>query len=149
MVTPSELWSYGVIYLSGASLPEKNEKDEVVKASVYMPRGEYIEHRIEAVKAGSTVSSRFLRLIRVAKAFMDYDLRDFLAVLRGRKPDYEWIMEEVEALRVKANSTREYYDLLLDQKRACKDGRRYLEIKEEIIDEKLDELEHLLEEEEG
>jgi hypothetical protein len=129
-------------------LPEKNEED-VVKASVYMPRGEYVEHKIVAVKTGSKVSRYLLRLIRVGRAFMDYDLRDFLAVLRGRKPDYEWIMEEVEALRGKVNSTREYYELLVDQKRACREGRRYLEIKEEIVDEKLDELEHLLEGEEG
>jgi hypothetical protein len=127
-------------------LPDEDRKDPgVVKASVYMGRKEYVWYKVDAAKVGSKVSRYLLRLIRIGKAALDYDWRDFLAVLRGKKPDREWIMEEVEALEKRTTSLREYYELLLDQKKACREGRRYLEIKEDILNEKIDDLEHMLE----
>jgi len=130
-------------------LPDKDEKDdsEIVKASVYMPRGEYVGYRVDAARTLERVSHYLLRLIRIGKAFMDYDLRDFLKVLRGETADREEIEEEIEDLG-RNLSLREFYERLLEMKRFCREGRRIIELREDVIDEKLDELEHLLEEEE-
>ncbi|RLI06769.1 hypothetical protein DRO32_05115 [Candidatus Bathyarchaeota archaeon] len=54
----------------GVIVPD-DRKDSIVKASVYMPREEYVEYKIDAVKAGSKVSSHLLRLIRTGKAVSD------------------------------------------------------------------------------
>ena len=59
-----------------------------------MPRKEYVGYKIDAAKDGSRISHYLLRLIRIGKAFLDYDLHDFLKVLRGEKPDREEIEEE-------------------------------------------------------
>jgi len=127
-------------------LPDDRRKDDDVKASVYMPRREYVGYKIDAAKDGSRISHYLLRLIRIGKAFMDYDLRDFLKVLRGEKPDREEIEEEITALG-RNLSPREFYERLLEMKCFCREGRRIIELREDVIDEKLDELEHLLEEE--
>jgi len=126
-------------------LPNEDSKGDV-KASVYMPRKEYLGYKIDAAKDGSRISHYLLRLIRIGKAFLDYDLHDFLKVLRGEKPDREEIEEEIMALG-RDLSPREFYKRLLEMKRFCQEGRRIIELREDVIDEKLDELEHLLEKE--
>ena len=126
-------------------MSDESRKDDV-KTSVYMPRNEYVEYKIDAAKDGSRISHYLLRLIRIGKAFMDYDLRDFLKVLRGEKPDREEIEEEITALG-RSMSPREFYERLLEMKQVCREGRRIIELREDVIDEKLDELEHQLEKE--
>ena len=126
-------------------MPGEGRKDDV-KASVYMPRNEYVGYKIDAAKDGSRISHYLLRLIRIGKAFLDYDLHDFLRVLRGEKPDREEIEEEIMALG-RSLSPREFYERLLEMKRFCREGKRIIELREDVIDEKLDELEHLLEKE--
>ena len=130
-------------------MPDKNEKDdsEVVKASVYMPRNEYLKHKVIAAQVWSKLSSYLLRAIRIGTAFMNYDWEDFKKVLSGGKADREEIEEEIEALGRKL-PPREFYKRLLRMKRFCREGKRIIELREDVIDEKLDELEHLLEEEE-
>ena len=125
---------------------DDNHSHDAVKASVYMPRDEYVDYKVGAARAGSRISHYLLRLIRIGKAFLDYDLHDFLKVLRGEKPDREEIEEEIMALG-RDLSPREFYERLLEMKRFCREGRRIIELREDVIDEKLDELEHLLEKE--
>ena len=112
---------------------ERNRDD--VKASVYMPRNEYVGYKIDAAKDGSRISHYLLRLIRIGKAFLDYDLHDFLKVLRGEKPDREEIEEEIMALG-RNLSPREFYERLLEMKRFCSEGKRIIELREDVIDEK-------------
>ena len=54
-----------------------------------------------------------MRLIRIGKAFLDYDLRDFLKVLRGEKLDREESEEEIMALG-RDLSPREFYERLFE-----------------------------------
>ena len=123
-----------------------DEDDDVVKASVYMPRSEYVGYKVDAAKAFVRVSRYLLRLIRIGKAFMDYDWRDFMKVLHGEKADREEIEEEIAALG-RCMPPKEFYERLLEMKRFCREGRRLIDLREEVIDEKLEDLEHILEEE--
>ena len=41
---------------------------------------------------------------------------------------------------------REFYERLLEMKRICREVKRIIELREDVINEKLDELEHQLEE---
>ena len=102
---------------------ERNRDD--VKASVYMPRNEYVGYKIDAAKDGSRISHYLLRLIRIGKAFLDYD---FLKVLRGEKPDSEENEEEIMALG-RNLSPREFYERLLKMKRFCREGRWIIELR--------------------
>ena len=115
-------------------MPDEGSKGDV-KASVYMPRNEYVGYKIDAAKDGSRISHYLLRLIRIGKAFLDYDLHDFLKVLRGEKPDREEIEEEIMALG-RDLSPREFYERLLKMKRFCRESRRIIELREDVIDEK-------------
>jgi len=92
-------------------MPGESRKDDV-KASVYMPRNEHVGYKIDASKDGSRISRYLLRLIRIGKAFLDYDLRDFLKVLRGEKLDREE-SEEIMALG-RDLSPREFYERLFE-----------------------------------
>ena len=114
-------------------MPGEGRKDDV-KASVYMPRNEHVGYKIDASKDGSRISRYLLRLIRIGKAFLDYDLRDFLKVLRGEKLDREE-SEEIMALR-RDLSPREFYERLLKMKLFCREGRWIIELREDVIDEK-------------
>ena len=122
--------------------------DDTVKASVYMPRKEYIDYKIDAAKIGSKISQYLLRLIRLGKAFLDYDFQDFMKIVHGEEPDRDYIEREIREIGSKM-SLREFYDWLNEMKHAIKEGRRLLDLREEVADELLDELEHRLEEEEA
>ena len=108
-------------------MPGEGRKDDV-KASVYMPRNEHVGYKIDASKDGSRISRYLLRLIRIGKAFLDYDLHDLLKVLRGEKPDREEIEEEIMALG-RDLSPREFYERLLEMKRFCREGRWIIELR--------------------
>lgn len=112
-------------------MPDDGNRDDV-KASACMRRNEYVGYRIDAVKDGSRISHYLLRLIRIGKAFLDYD---FLKVLRGEKLDSEEIEEEIMALG-RNLSPREFYERLLEMKLFCREGRWIIELREDVIDEK-------------
>jgi len=156
-----ELRSCGVvIFLLGVIVPD-DRKDSIVKASVYMPREEYVEYKIDAVKAGSKVSSHLLRLIRTGKAVSDlgwktlirlfigkyvfgnYDYKDVLKAARGETPDIEEVSREIDEFG-RGLTLTEYRRRLLKMREACREGKRLIEIREEVIAEKLDEVEHLI-----
>ena len=49
-------------------MPDEGNRDDV-KASVYMPRKEYVGYKIDAAKDGSRISHYLLRLIRIGKDY--------------------------------------------------------------------------------
>ena len=105
-------------------LPDDSGKDDV-KGRTYIPRNEYVCYKIDAAKRKSRISHYLLRLIRIGKAFLDYD---FLKVLRGEKPDSEENEEEIMALG-RNLSPREFYERLLEMKRFCREGRWIIELR--------------------
>jgi len=139
----------------------KDREDSVVKASVYMSRGEYMRYKIDAVKAGSKVSPHLLKLIRIGKAvhdydwkvliwlffrryvFGDYDCKDLLKAARGETPDIEEVSREIDEFG-RGLTLAEYRRRLLKMREACREGKRLIEIREEVVAEKLDEVEHLI-----
>lgn len=124
----------------------ERDNNDTVKASVYMDRQEYTQYKIDAAKAGSRISRHLLRLIRLGKAFLDYDLQDFIKFLRGEEPDQQFIEREIRKLGAKMSS-HEFHERLLQMKQGIKEARRLLDLREDVVNELLDELEHKLEEE--
>ena len=126
-------------------MPEEKEEKESTKASVYMNPEEYKSLQKGAVDTGMKVSHYLLGLVRLGKAFLgEYDWRDALAKFRGKETDRDWIKAETKAMR-KDVSMEEYQRRLLKRLEANKQTRRFCEIQAEIINEELDEVEHLLE----
>ena len=125
-----------------------DDRDDTVKASVYMPRKEYVDYKIDAAKTGSKISQYLLRLIRLGKAFLDYDFQDFMKIVHGEEPDQDFIEREIRNLGAKM-TRREFYERLKQMKQGIKEARRLLDLREDVVDELLDELEHKLEEEEA
>ena len=124
------------------------DRDDTVKASVYMGREEYVKYKIDAAKEGSRISHYLLRLIRLGKAFLDYDFQDFMKIVHGEEPDQDFIEREIRNLGAKM-TRREFYERLKQMKQGIKEARRLLDLREDVVDELLDELEHRLEEEEA
>jgi len=120
---------------------------------VPIPDEELKKIKHEAIEQGENSGRYMLNLIRLGRfarilfgkyVFGSYDREDFLKALKGETPDMEEINREiVEAGRDLA--LREYRKKLLEMKNACKKGKRIIELREDRIDEKLDDLEHLLE----
>lgn len=132
-----------------------DDKDDTVKASVYMPRKEYVDYKIDAAKTGSKISQYLLHLIRLGKkvlsyggAFLDYDFQDFMKIVHGEEPDQDFIEREIRNLGAKM-TRREFYERLKQMKQGIKEARRLLDLREDVVDELLDELEHRLEEDEA
>jgi len=126
-------------------MPKEKEEKETTKASVYMNPEEYKDYQKGAVDTGTKVSHYLLGLIRLGKAFLgEYDWQDAIAKFRGKETDRDWIKTETKTMR-KDVSLEEYQRRLLDRLEANKQTRRFCEIQAEIIEEELDEVEHLLE----
>jgi len=124
---------------------EEKEEKERTKASVYMNPEEYKSIRKGAVDTGMKVSHYLLGLVRLGKAFLgEYDWQDALAKFRGEETDRDWIKAETKAMQ-KGVSLEEYQRRLRSRLEANKQTRRFCEIQAEIIEEELDEVEHLLE----
>ena len=118
-----------------------------------VPEDELKEIKHEAIEEGEKSGAYMLKLMRIGRAakillgkyiFGDYDWKDFSKALKGETPDIEAIKEEIAALERKL-PPRDLYERLLEMKRICHEGKRIIELREDVIDEKLDELEHQLE----
>ena len=121
---------------------------------ISVPDEELREIKHEAIEEGEPSGAYMLKLIRIgraAKIFFGkylwgmYSWRDFLDALNGEKPDIEVIKEQIEQMG-RGLSLREYQKKLLDMKKALEEGKRQVEIRQDLVEEKLDELEHLIEE---
>ena len=129
--------------------------DRTKRPYIPVPEEELREIKHEAIEEGEKSGTYMLKLMRIGRAakillgkyiFGEYDWEDFSKALKGETPDIEEIKEEIEFLG-KNLPPREFYERLLEIKRICREGKRIIELREDVINEKLDELEHLLEEE--
>ena len=127
--------------------------DRTKRPYIPVPEEELREIKHEAIEEGEKSGAYMLKLMRIGRAakmllgkyiFGDYDWKDFSKVLKGETPDIEEIKEEIAALERKL-PPRDLYERLLEMKRICREGKRIIELREDVIDEKLDELEHQLE----
>jgi len=128
--------------------------DKTKRPYVPMPEDELKEIKHEAIEEGEKSGAYMLRMVRIGRAakillgkyvFGEYDLEDFFKALKGDTPDIEAIDREISEAG-KGLSLREYQEKLREMKNACREGKRIIELREDRIDEKLDELEHLIEE---
>jgi len=129
--------------------------DRAKRPYIPVPEDELKEIKHEAIEEGERSGTYMLKLIRIGRIakilfgkyiFGEYDWEDFSKALKGETPDIEWIKKEIASLG-RNLSPREFYERLLEMKRFCQEGKRIIELREGVIDEKLDELEHLLEKE--
>jgi hypothetical protein len=129
-------------------MPEKMKRPYIP-----VPDEELKEIKHEAIEEGEKSGHYMLKLMRFGRfakillgkyLFGSYDLSDTFAIYRGEKPVREEIEEEIEELERKL-PPREFYERLLNMKRFCREGKRIIEIREDVLDEKIDELEHMLE----
>jgi hypothetical protein len=149
------------IYWGASGMPRSEKKEKgSTKASVYMDPEEYRSYKHEAVDRNEKISRYLLGLIRLgkeklerfkpfiaaAKAFIgEYDWADVHTIFEGGEPDRDWMKRDVKSLRDKAGSPKGYQELLLERKEANSEARRFCEIQDEVLDEELEEVEHLLE----
>ena len=129
--------------------------DRTKRPYIPVPEEELREIKHEAIEEGEKSGTYMLKLMRIGRSakillgkyiFGDYDWEDFFKALKGETPDIEEIKEEIAALGSNL-SPREFYERLLEMKQVCREGRRIIELREDVIDEKLDELEHQIEKE--
>ena len=143
-------------------MPEEKEEKERTKVSIYMDRKENADLNIEVAQlekiTGRHISKSdyLLECIRhgIGKASMvikfagsKYDWQDQKAKQEGREPDRDRLEREIPAIET-ASSLVEYREMLLELKRENDEElkkARLAEIKREILDERLEMVEHLLE----
>jgi hypothetical protein len=168
-----ELRSYGVTHLSvegAGGMPRKKEEKESTKASIYVDPEEYTDLGVEAKKEDTKITRFLLRRIRVGGfvetlfgkyltfSFLktvlgdfvlgEYDWKDMNTIYEGGEPDRDWIKKDIQSLR-KDISLSEYQKRLLLRKKqvetAKKETARMCDLNLDILNEELDEVEHLLE----
>lgn len=123
----------------------KEEKGRA-HATIHMDKDEYRKFQHDRIDRGfGKISEYLLSVLRLGNALLgEYDWQDALALFRGEDTDRDWIKAEVRTLR-KDVSLEEYQRRLLESKEGTKQGKRICELRLEVIDEELDEVEHLLE----